>query len=100
MSGPAADRVAVAFAPGSAVLPTAALPGLHALAARRGSRAIEALGHGAAASADPTAQLAATKLGLARAQAIAAALEAAGVPAAAIQLRSDASGTGGIARLE
>ncbi len=100
VSGPAADRVAVAFAPGSAVLPTAALPGLHALAARRGSRAIEALGQGAATSADPTAQLAATKLGLARAQAIAAALEAAGVPAAAIQLRSDASGTGGIARLE
>ena len=100
VSGPAADRVTVAFAPGSAILPTGALPDLRALAARRGSRPIEALGQGAAASADPTAQLAATKLGLARAQAIAAALEAAGVPAVAIQLRSDASGTGGIARLE
>ncbi|MBW4091611.1 MAG: hypothetical protein HIU82_10935 [Proteobacteria bacterium] len=100
VSGPAADRVTVAFAPGSAVLPTAALPDLRALAARRGGRAIEALGQGAAASADPTAQLAATKLGLARAQAIAAALEAAGVPAAAIQLRADASGAGGSARLE
>lgn len=97
--GPAADRVVVPFAPGSADVPPVARAGLRALAARRGSRMIEALGQGDAASADAAAQLAAVKLGLARAQAIAAALEAAGVPASAIQVRSDASGHGGIARL-
>jgi hypothetical protein len=100
MPGPTADRVAVPFAPGSAVMPTAALPALRALAARRGNRTIEALGQGDAASATPQAQDAAVKLGLARAHAIAATLEAAGVPGSAIQIRSAASGKGGTARLE
>ncbi|MDE2583316.1 MAG: hypothetical protein KGL52_16895, partial [Rhodospirillales bacterium] len=68
--------------------------------ARRGSRMIEALGQGDAAAADPAAQLAAVKLGLARAQAIAAALRAAGVPGTAIDVRAVASGSGGMARLE
>ncbi len=100
VAGPAADRVVVAFVPGNATVPPAALPGLRALAARRGSRAIAVLGQGDAATAGPTAQLAAVKLGLARAEAIAAALRDAGVPGSAIRLHAEASGQEGIARLE
>ena len=100
MPGPAADRVVVRFASGSAGLPPAVLPDLRALAARRGGRTIAVLGQGDAATADAAAQLAAVKLGLARAQAIAASLQAAGVPGSAIRVRSEASGSEGIARLE
>ena len=98
-AGIPADRVSIAFAPGASGLPPGAGSLLRALAARRGSRTIEALGHGAAVSADPAAQAMALKLGLARARAIAAGLRAAGVPATAIRLAADASGHGGAAIL-
>ena len=92
--------LAIRFAPGSASLPAGAAASLRTLAAARGTRMMEAIGHGDAASAAPSDQLAATRLGLARAQAIAAALAAAGVPKADIAQRADASGHGGEARVE
>ncbi len=96
----ATDQVAVAFGSGGTTLTPAGQAALHALAARRGTSRIIAIGRGAARSADPSAQLVATRLGLARARAIAAALVADGVPAAAIMIRADASGTGGAAGLQ
>lgn len=96
-AGPGA--LTIRFAPGSASLPAHAAAALRTLAASRGARMMEAIGHGDAASAAPSDQLAATRLGLARAKAIAAALVAAGVPKADIAQRADASGHGGEARL-
>ena len=75
------------------------MPALKALVGKRGNRAIEALGRGDAASADPAAQEQAVTLGFARAQAIAAVLAANGVPKGAIQVMSLASGRGGMAQL-
>jgi hypothetical protein len=75
------------------------MPALQSLAGKRGNRVIEALGRGDAASADPAAQDQAVTLGFARAQAIAAALAASGVPRAAIQVMSVAAGRGGMAQL-
>ncbi|MGH7153406.1 MAG: hypothetical protein ACREF3_05705, partial [Acetobacteraceae bacterium] len=94
-----ANTVEVQFAPQSSSIPPASLPALKALAAKRGNHVIEALGRGDAPSADPTAQEQAVTLGFARAQAIAAALAASGVPRGAIQVMSLASGSGGMAQL-
>jgi outer membrane protein OmpA-like peptidoglycan-associated protein len=87
------------FASGSATLPPSASDTLRGLAGRRGNGMIAVIGYGDAAASDPTAQSTALSLGLSRAQAIAAALTAAGVPATAIQLDAQASGRGGAARL-
>jgi outer membrane protein OmpA-like peptidoglycan-associated protein len=95
----AATTVVIEFAPQSASVPPAALPALKALAAKRGNHVIEALGRGDAGSADPTAQQQAVTLGFARAQAIAAALAASGVPRGAIQVMALAAGSGGVAQL-
>ena len=89
----------IEFAPDSSSVPPASLPALKALAAKRGNHVIEALGHGDAGSADPTAQQQAVTLGFARAQAIAAALAASGVPRGAIQVMALAAGSGGMAQL-
>jgi hypothetical protein len=72
---------------------------LRALAARRGNGIIAVIGFGDAASNDPDAQSAALTLGLARAQAMAAVLTSAGVPASAVQVDAAATGRGGAARL-
>ena len=56
-------------------------------------------GHGDAASSDPTVQSVALSLGLSRAQAVANALIANGVPSAAIRLGSEAAGRGASLRL-
>ena len=58
---------------------------------------IAVTGYGDAASNDPDAQSAALTLGLSRAQAMAAALTAAGVPASAVQVDAAAIGRGGTA---
>ena len=84
---------------GSAALPTAGADTLKQLAARRGSGMIAVTGYGDAASNDPDAQSAALSLGLSRAQAMAAVLTAAGVPATAVQVDAAAVGRGGTARL-
>jgi len=94
-----ATTVVIEFAPQSASVPPASLPALKALAAKRGNHVIEALGRGDAGSADPTAQQHAVTLGFARAQAIAAALAASGVPRGAIQVMALAAGSGGVAQL-
>jgi outer membrane protein OmpA-like peptidoglycan-associated protein len=84
---------------GSASLPPTANDSLKQLAARRGSGIIAVTGYGDATSNDPDAQSAALTLGLSRAQAMAAALTAAGVPATAVQVDAAAGGRGGTARL-
>jgi outer membrane protein OmpA-like peptidoglycan-associated protein len=60
---------------------------------------IAVTGYGDAASNSPDAQSAALALGLSRAQAMAAALTAAGVPASAVQVDAAAIGNGATARL-
>ncbi len=99
-AAPVASAVdAVAFPAGSGVLPSAALPGLRAIAGRRGGGTVAVLGFGEAAGTEPAAQQAAIPLALARARAIAAALEGAGVPASAIRIDAEAAGQGGVVRL-
>ncbi len=91
--------LAVTFAPGSAILPPGALPGLRAFTAGRGRRAVSVVGRGEAASSDADMQSAALDLGLERAQAIAAALSANGLPQSAIRLGAEAAGRGAYLRL-
>ncbi|HET6185108.1 MAG TPA: hypothetical protein VFA03_16145 [Acetobacteraceae bacterium] len=99
LPGTPASTVAVDFARGSAVLPAQAADALKALAAKRGNHPIAVVGGGDAASDSPAAQGEAVMLGLQRAQAMAQALAADGVPADAIRLDSQASGRGGTARI-
>ncbi len=81
------------------MLPQSAADTLKQFAARRGTGIIAVTGFGEAASSDPSAQSAALTLGLSRAQAMAAALTSAGVPASAVQVDAEAIGRGGMARL-
>lgn len=103
--GPAApahlvgEPVAVAFAARSAVLPAISADALRQFAKKRGTATIEVTGFGETASSDPLAQSAALGLGLNRAQAMAATLARAGVPAASIRIAATAAGRGGLARL-
>jgi outer membrane protein OmpA-like peptidoglycan-associated protein len=94
-----ADTVNVTFVSGSATLPAVGADTLKQLAARRGNGVIAVTGYGDATSDDPTAQSQALGLGLSRAQAMASALTAAGVPASAVQVDAAALGRGGMARL-
>ena len=94
-----ANTVNVTFITGSAALPPSGADTLKQLAARRGSGIIAVTGYGDATSSDPEAQSGALALGLSRAQAMAAALTAAGVPASAVQVDATAVGRGGTARL-
>ena len=91
--------VAVAFQPGSALLPVSSLGALKLLAQRHGDAPIAVTGYGDATSSDAAAQSAALPLALARARAIAANLLAAGVPANAIRVGAEAQGSGGAARV-
>jgi outer membrane protein OmpA-like peptidoglycan-associated protein len=102
VSQPAANpatTVLIQFSPASSSVPSDSLPALKALAAKRGNHVIEALGRGDASSSDPASQQQAVTLGFARAQAIAAALAASGVPRGAIQVMALAAGSGGMAQL-
>ena len=87
------------FVNGSAALTPTATDTLKQLASRRGTGMIAVTGYGDAASDSPDAQSAALALGLSRAQAMAAALTAAGVPASAVQVDAAAIGRGATARL-
>ncbi len=91
--------VPIAFAAGSSVLPRDAYLALRALSVARHGRTIDVTGRGEAPSSLPALQAAALQLGLERAQAIAAALNVAGVPPSAIRLHAAAAGRGGWARL-
>jgi outer membrane protein OmpA-like peptidoglycan-associated protein len=99
LSAEAAAPVPVAFPPGTAIIPPGGDAPLKALAARRGTASIEVIGYGEATDTQTDLQTAGVTLGLARAQAMAAALVADGVPMAAIRMESQASGRGGAARL-
>ena len=94
-----ANTISVTFVTGSADLPALAADQLKQLAARRGNGVIAVTGYGDAASNEPDAQSSALTLGLSRAQAMAKALAADGVPASAVQVDAEASGRGGMARL-
>jgi outer membrane protein OmpA-like peptidoglycan-associated protein len=91
--------VAIGFPAGSAVLPANATESLRALAQKRGESAIAVTGYGDAATSDAAAQSGALPLALARARAIAAGLQAAGVPPASIRINAEAMGNGGAATL-
>ena len=95
----AGNTIAVVFASGVAELPPSAAAPLHALAGRRGNALIAVTGYGDAPDPSPEAQSAALTLGLARAQTIANALVADGVPVSAVQIDAEAAGRGGTARL-
>ncbi len=94
-----ANTVAVSFTPGSAILPPSAALNLRRFALAHRGVPLTVTGRGEAAGLAPDAQAAALQLALQRAQAIAASLAAAGVPAANLRLRADAAGTGGLATL-
>jgi len=70
-----------------------------ALAADRGDHGIAIIGYGGATSSDPVAQSDALSLGLSRAQALATALVAQGVPYAMLRLNAEAAGRGATLRL-
>jgi len=89
----------VTFAPTSAVLPADSAAALRALAKRRGAHTIAVIGYGDTEGANPAAQSQAVSLGLKRAEAIAQALAADGVPENAVRLDALANGRGGSARL-
>jgi len=80
-------------------VPRASLVALRQLATRRGAANIAVTGYGEAAASDPAAQQAGISLALARAQAVASVLTAAGVPATAIRVDAEAAGRGAAARL-
>jgi outer membrane protein OmpA-like peptidoglycan-associated protein len=89
--------VLVPFQPGSTEIAPDAQDALRNLAQHRGTAPLEAVGYGEAASGDPTAASAALPLALARARAIAAVLEASGVPSAEVRVDAEAEGHGGAA---
>jgi outer membrane protein OmpA-like peptidoglycan-associated protein len=90
---------AVPFTAGSAVLTPAARTALRQFAQRRGAAPIAVIGYGEAASSAPPDQSAALPLAWERAQAIAGALRAAGVPAGMLRLAAEATGRGGVATI-
>jgi outer membrane protein OmpA-like peptidoglycan-associated protein len=87
------------FVAGSSQLLQPARDSVAAFAATRGNKVISVTGYGDGASDDPIAQAQAVGLGLARAQAIATVLSAAGVPADAIRVNAEATGRGASLRL-
>ncbi len=92
---PAPQEVEVQFSRGSSALSTGAVVSLRRFADARGSARVSVIGAG-----DPTSVGGdALGLGLARAEAVANALRAAGVPADAIQIAADPAGRGAVARL-
>lgn len=89
----------IVFVAGSSQLLQPAADEVKAFAAKRGNAVISITGYGDATAGDPAAQSAAVTLGLARAQAIVAALKSDGVPADAIRVNAEASGRGASLRL-
>lgn len=96
---PTAVGTGVDFDQGSAALNDAALADIKALAAVRGDRGVAVTGYGDATASDPLAQSDALTLGLSRAQALATALVAQGVPFARVRLNAESAGRGASLRL-
>jgi outer membrane protein OmpA-like peptidoglycan-associated protein len=91
---PAPGTGQVLFATGSAELDSSQTETLKGPMAKRGNGSIAIEGHGDAASDSPSGQEAALRLGLQRAQAIAAKYEKMGVPGDALVLSATAFGRG------
>jgi outer membrane protein OmpA-like peptidoglycan-associated protein len=89
----------VDFDRGSAKLLDPALARVKALAAERGDRGIAITGYGDATSAGASEQSDALGLGLSRAQSLATALVAQGVPFARLRLNAESAGRGASLRL-
>ena len=85
---PQPNKVTLYFRSDQSVLSSNGPTVLNALAARRGTRVIEVIGYGEAASEAPAAQQAALVLALKRAQTVAASLLSDGVPASALHVRA------------
>ncbi len=93
------NGTAIDFSRGSASLSDPALSDVKALAAGRGDRGIAVTGHGDAASSDALGQSEALGLALRRAQAVATALVAQGVPYGFLRINAEAAGRGASLRL-
>ena len=91
--------VALAFPPGTAILPDGAAATLRQLAATRAGRDIRVVGHGESPGTDAASQAAVLPLAFARARSMAAALAQAGVPPSALRITAEATGRGGVARI-
>jgi outer membrane protein OmpA-like peptidoglycan-associated protein len=93
---PALGRAAanLEFVRGSAALSPETSAAVKQFAAGRGSATILVTGYGDAESSDPAAQTVALSLGLSRAQAVANALTADGVPTGSVRVNAEASGRG------
>ena len=91
--------IPVPFAAGASALAPDGSAVLHAAAVKRGKAGIVVTGFGEASSSDPAIQANALTLALLRAQAIARALAAEGVPAAAVVTDAQAEGRGAAVRL-
>lgn len=96
---PIAGSVAVAFTPGSAVLPPSAPLDLRRFALAHRGVPVTVTAHGDAVLPGAESQGRALDLALRRAQAIAAALGTAGIPAANLRLHAEAAGHGGTVTL-
>jgi outer membrane protein OmpA-like peptidoglycan-associated protein len=83
----------------SATLNDAALADVKAIAAARGDHGVAVTGYGDASSSDALGQSDALDLGLRRAQALATALAAQGVPVASLRVNAEAAGRGASLRL-
>lgn len=92
---PAPSSLELDFSRGSSVLSTTALVSLRRFADGRGAARVAVTGAGDASGTGGDA----LALGLARAEAVANALRAAGVPAEAIQIGAEPAGRGAVARL-
>ena len=99
VSATAATPLAIGFPANSAVLSPPDETALRSLANRRGSHQVEVVGFGDVTDATPQVQAEGVDLALARARAIVASLNAAGVPQTAIRMSAQADGRGGAARL-
>jgi outer membrane protein OmpA-like peptidoglycan-associated protein len=84
----------VGFAPGAATLSPDEAASIKQFAAKRGNSTVVVTGYGDAAGSDVASQTAALSLGLSRAQAVANALTAAGVPQGAVRVGAEAAGRG------
>jgi outer membrane protein OmpA-like peptidoglycan-associated protein len=93
------SAASIVFVEGSTSLSAQAAGEVKAFATRRGNGVIVVTGYGGASSSDPAAQSAALGTGLARANAVADSLKGDGVPANAVRVNAEASGSGASLRL-
>lgn len=93
------QAIMVGFPAGAAELSPAAAGSVKEAATLAGGKPVTVTGYGEAMSPDPTTQSNALALGLARAEAVASALAANGVPRSSIRVTAEAGGRGAAIRL-